>query len=358
MKKNSEEGETGKLSDIFSKIWSNYEFLESTDLASTDAEYQRRVSESIENTEKAIHMTNLLHLFSDNEDIDEVSTRSLKYLLLPALLNYFTMRKVGGERLDLVKKAKAYIKDFMRLCALYNLTSIKLEDKEDEEDDDSGKNGKEITKPFHTKKEPDLLGMANQRQNKIDRYKEQKKTLKEIKELRVHIEKEHVEEEVQRKYYLLLLKNWISTALDDFENIKMELEILKQMAAMKAKGIDIAEEKKSGRVKRKPFRPFIITKDQLQKKVIGAGYPSLPTLTVEEFYEQKVKDGTFQLPTGSSLQDWATDPDKTSDDKEEEERNEETKIEKDDVEKLSKMRNWDDWKDDVRRGDGNRMNMG
>ena len=46
-----------------------------------------------------------------------------------------------------------------------------------------------------------------------------------------------------------------------------------------------------------PFRPFIITKDQLQKKVIGAGYPSLPTLTVEEFYEQKVKDGTFQIPT-------------------------------------------------------------
>lgn len=40
MKKNTEEGETGKLSDIFSKIWSNYEFLESTDLASTDAEYQ------------------------------------------------------------------------------------------------------------------------------------------------------------------------------------------------------------------------------------------------------------------------------------------------------------------------------
>lgn len=51
------------------------------------------------------------------------------------------------------------------------------------------------------------------------------------------------------------------------------------------------------------------------------------------------------VSSGSRLQDWATDPDKTSDDKEEEERNEETKIEKDDVEKLSKMRNWDDWKD-------------
>ncbi|CAE1281737.1 IGBP1 [Acanthosepion pharaonis] len=296
------------------------------------------------NTEKAIHMTNLLHLFSDNEDIDEVSTPSLKYLLLPALLNYFTMRKVGGERLDLVKKAKRAVISlfspffqFLSILTCLLISSLSL--------------------PFPLQ-EPDLLGMANQRQNKIDRYKEQKKTLQEIKELRVHIEKEHVEEEVQRKYYLLLLKNWISTALDDFENIKMELEILKQMAAMKAKGIDIAEEKKSGGFKKKPFRPFIITKDQLQKKVIGAGYPSLPTMTVEEFYEQKVKDGTFQLPTGSSLQDWATDPDKTSKDKEEEERNEEAKIEKDDAEKLSKMRNWDDWKDDVRRGDGNRMNMG
>ena len=44
------------------------------------------------------------------------------------------------------------------------------------------------------------------------------------------------------------------------------------------------------------FRPFIITKDMIQKKVFGAGYPSLPTLTIEEFYEQKVQDGTFQIP--------------------------------------------------------------
>jgi len=44
------------------------------------------------------------------------------------------------------------------------------------------------------------------------------------------------------------------------------------------------------------MRPFIITKDIIQKHVYGAGYPSLPTLTVEEFYEQKVKDGTFQPP--------------------------------------------------------------
>ena len=36
----------------------------------------------------------------------------------------------------------------------------------------------------------------------------------------------------------------------------------------------------------------------IQKSVFGAGYPSIPTVTIEEFYEQKVKEGTFQIPTG------------------------------------------------------------
>ena len=34
----------------------------------------------------------------------------------------------------------------------------------------------------------------------------------------------------------------------------------------------------------------------LQKEVFGLGYPSIPTYTLDEFYEQKVKDGTFQVP--------------------------------------------------------------
>ena len=39
-----------------------------------------------------------------------------------------------------------------------------------------------------------------------------------------------------------------------------------------------------------PMAPFILTRDRLQAQVIGAGYPSLPTYTLEEFYEQKYKD--------------------------------------------------------------------
>lgn len=44
------------------------------------------------------------------------------------------------------------------------------------------------------------------------------------------------------------------------------------------------------------FTPFIITKDMISKKVYGAGYPSRPVLTVEEFYEERVRDGIWQPP--------------------------------------------------------------
>lgn len=43
-------------------------------------------------------------------------------------------------------------------------------------------------------------------------------------------------------------------------------------------------------------RPFIITRNDLQKQVLGLGYPSMPMYTVDEFYEQRVRDGIFPGP--------------------------------------------------------------
>jgi len=42
-----------------------------------------------------------------------------------------------------------------------------------------------------------------------------------------------------------------------------------------------------------PFRPFIITKDMLQKEVYGLGYPGISTMTVQEFFDKKVEEGTL-----------------------------------------------------------------
>ena len=36
------------------------------------------------------------------------------------------------------------------------------------------------------------------------------------------------------------------------------------------------------------MKPFILVKSELQKRVFGAGYPSLPTMTLDEFYDEEM----------------------------------------------------------------------
>ncbi len=90
-----------------------------------------------------------------------------------------------------------------------------------------------------------------------------------------------------------------------------------------------------------------------QAQVFGAGYPSLPTMTVDDWYEQHRKHGVLPdqgIPRKISAED--------TDAKEMEEEEKEKLAENDDEETLLKARNWDDWKDTHRRGYGNRQNMG
>ena len=58
----------------------------------------------------------------------------------------------------------------------------------------------------------------------------------------------------------------------------------------------------------RPLKPIVITRDKLQKEVFGMGYKNLPVMSIEEFYEQRVRDGWFPAPgkappPGKSLQD-------------------------------------------------------
>lgn len=81
--------------------------------------------------------------------------------------------------------------------------------------------------------------------------------------------------------------------------------------------------------------------------MFGAGYPSLPTMSVNDWYEQHAKHG--QLP------DQGIPKRATRDNEEDDEEDEE---EQEDEQSLQKARQWDEWKDSHRRGYGNRHNMG
>ncbi|XP_048728397.2 immunoglobulin-binding protein 1-like [Ostrea edulis] len=344
------QGGEERLPDLYETVWSCWETLNSTEEASSSYNVQKAIITGITSGVKAIKMVNELCLFSTNEELEEVATNEMKYLLLPAFMGFFTERKAVKKMEDregLVKESKAYYIDFLRNCDCYGVAKIDerlLNLTPDSEQKAVVSNGAQ-----------GLPGMILSREEKIKSFKEKKELDAKVKELHERVKQEHVDDEVKREYYSGLLKQWIGDAKESLESLQMEVAML----GLRNQTLNEEPESKP-KEQKKSFRPFIITKDMIQKTVFGAGYPSIPTVTIEEFYEQKVKDGTFQPPTskGHSMQDWAKDPEKDKEAQEKEAEEKEQKIEQDDPEELQKTRAFDDWKDDHRRGWGNRKNMG
>lgn len=106
------------------------------------------------------------------------------------------------------------------------------------------------------------------------RFREQKELKSKLADLKKNMDNEHADEEIKRKYFLTMVKLFIYEAIDELNSIDMEKPILEHMANMKK------DEKSILKRPPQPLKPIIITRDEIQKAVFGAGYPSLPTMTV------------------------------------------------------------------------------
>lgn len=87
----------------------------------------------------------------------------------------------------------------------------------------------------------------------------------------------------------------MNKALEDLECLISEKNLLTRVNKEKPFGAPVWDdefEKSRKSYRSKPLQPILITRDEYQKKVFGYGYPSLPTLTVKELYEQRMRDGT------------------------------------------------------------------
>ena len=101
------------------------------------------------------------------------------------------------------------------------------------------------------------------------------------------------------------------------------------------------------------IQTFILTRSDIEKKVYGLGYPSLPVMTVDELYAQRRAEGTWGPPPGPVT---INPSDDQGDGEEREAELNEIRDETDDPERLQQLRNLDEYKDMHRRGWGNRMN--
>ncbi|KAM9834863.1 immunoglobulin-binding protein 1 isoform X1 [Syngnathus typhle] len=342
-------GEAPKLSDLFDRGWKILDEVDNTNDPLASNSVQVRVKRAIGLFEETSRMASQLDLFSLNEELDEIATADLKYLLSPALLGALTMKLTGRDkRLEIVQTARAYFMDFLKRCKDYNISHFHLPESVNESpiSDEAAKNAPSACTPMPSTF--NLVAMAAQRQAKIERYSQKKELEARLLDVRRSVESGQADDETSRDFYLLNVRKWVILCLDEVQSIDQEMEILKSMDQMQLGAAQPAK------LSRPPMRPFILTKDAMQAQVFGAGYPSLPTMTVDDWYDQHKKHGV--LPDQGVPRRGVAEDDTDAKEREEEEKEKQT--ENDDDESLMKARKWDEWKDDHRRGYGNRQNMG
>lgn len=97
----------------------------------------------------------------------------------------------------------------------------------------------------------------------------------------------------KREYNLTLVRHWLYTVNEELNTLLQE----EQFLSMDPEQLKPAE--KTERQSTQHIKPFILTRDAAQAAVFGAGYPSLPTMTIDQLYEQEVCTYILTFPMSS-----------------------------------------------------------
>ncbi|XP_017047945.1 immunoglobulin-binding protein 1 [Drosophila ficusphila] len=374
---NTAGGEDKKLSDIFLTGWNILDELEVTDLPFNGSEFQNKVKTAMGLLEQATVIVNQVSMFSANEMIDEVSTESLPFMLLPYFLGKLTTKINSPNSTQSLELGEIYFKDHLQRCQEYELCPAP-KSQVVSADNQAEKSEKR-----------ELIEAAFNRNDKIAQYRRMKEIDAYIAKMREAIKNKTADDEDKREFFLKYLDKSIIDSKQELESLGTMKQLAQMRLAQLADGKvynEVNEFNPSnehqpasstsrghghshgpGRnhhhhqqsAKPKPLQPFIITRNATQKAVFGLGYPSLPIMTVDEFYQQRVDEGIFpdeeKVAKMNQAQAIAAtrDPNEQED---EEKAAEELQAEQDDPEYIDRMRRMDEYKDVVRRGDGNRHN--
>uniref|UniRef100_H0XSP3 Immunoglobulin binding protein 1 n=1 Tax=Otolemur garnettii TaxID=30611 RepID=H0XSP3_OTOGA len=328
-----------RLPDLFESGGQLLEEVEAATEPTGSRIVQDKVSKGLDLLQKAAEMLSQLDLFSRNEDLDEIASTDLRYLMVPAFLGALTMRQVDpSKRLDHLQLAREHFINFLTQCHYYHVAEFELPQ--------TSSNSAENNTASSSVACPSLVVMASQRQAKIERYRQKKEVEHKLSTLKSAVEIGRADDECVREYYILHLRRWIAISIEEIESIDQEIKILREKESSKE-----ASTSHSSLQERPPVRPFILTRNRAQAKVFGAGYPSLASMTVSDWYDQHQKCGA--LPDRGAAMT-TSEFGRAAQQQEEQEQKEED----DDDQTLHRAREWDDWKDTHPKGYGNRQNMG
>jgi len=340
------------LSSLFDQALEIHQDIFDSHEDTSSEPFQNKVKKGILMLEDATRLVSVLDIFSRNENYSELPTGHLKFFLLPVLLGDLNNKVIEAVRDGVVEIVQVYYIDYLQRCQDYGFNIDHIPKLVKVKADDEYGDVEDVPRP------PDMGKMTSERNAKMERFRRSKQLESDLgklkKVLAAVVSGAAADEDVLRDYYLKLIQKSVYTSLDELASLEMEVGVLRHMAKLKAGQIAPEPERQ-----RRKLQPIIIAKDQFQKEVYGLGYPSLPVLSVDEFYEKRIEEGWWKPPSsGGALQDRANDPDLEARMKEEEEREEDDKVDRDNEEARERAVRMDEYKDEHRRGEGNRHNMG
>lgn len=104
----------------------------------------------------------LFALSSRNEDLEEIASTDLKYLMVPAFQGVLTMKQVNpSKRLDHLQWAREHFLNYLTQCQCYQVAEFELPNAKNNSTDNTASSSMAY---------PNLVAMASQRQAKIERW--------------------------------------------------------------------------------------------------------------------------------------------------------------------------------------------
>ncbi|KAF9955523.1 hypothetical protein BGZ70_010225 [Mortierella alpina] len=341
------------LAQVFQRAEALYLDLQKSSLPSNADEFQNNVAQSIRGFDRAGTMVRQLSLFSENEFMEDISTKDLRFLLTEYYLGELYLKKISQDRLKDLSLAKEHFDHFLLQCETHDILTP---------------SDKKYLEQLTADAPRDA---ATRRGEKIARFKREKEMRNQIEQFNQILatkssgyegELSSELEDQYRDFVLLHLQYAIFQTMEQLVGIQQEIPMLQQMQERKAaEGSSDSrssnrsnDDSREGRVddsriwnatgplmdpNGRPLRPFVITnkKAEMMKGVFRPGH-SLPTMSIEEYIDQEIERGNF-------LSGGTEEPKKKeADDNDEEAVNAET----------LKARNWDDFKDDNPKGWGNK----
>ncbi|KAI9679406.1 MAG: hypothetical protein M1817_005428 [Caeruleum heppii] len=298
------------LQSVFARAEATRHQIE-TSFDLSGSQLQEKILHALAEYEGCRQLADHLAVFSPNEALEDITTESLRYLLIDYHLAELRLRTHNVHRRDVLKQAQALYARYLDRLDNYDVLSP--------DEQKLYERYREDPHAFSTASKTDA---AARRDTKIARFRLEKELKSKIQYLEQHATTSEDNEPILRESYLENTHLRTHEAFASLEAIAQELDILAMAPATPPSGPDALahdQRERDGTTRDsysdrldssmlrdiskankgpvlsqagKPLGPFTLldTRDRLRQGVFKSGH-NLPTMTIDEYLEEEKRRG-------------------------------------------------------------------